>query len=101
MWRTGQRRPGVANRRRLLEAFGIPIEAWDDDAAAPGAPLPAVRAAVPADTGAQTSTSSEERLEQVVAECDRLLALAAEDPLTSLRDRLAILGEKSTAAARL
>lgn len=41
-WRTGQKRPGPEPRERLLDVYGIPLDAWDREPAG-SEPVPSAR----------------------------------------------------------
>lgn len=66
MWNSGQRKPGLANRKLLLEKFKIPIEAWDEEPTRPHDPPSSSRPAAPA-WGENTVTGQVEGLERFVA----------------------------------
>jgi hypothetical protein len=118
-WVAGKRVPKAAWREKLRDAFGLSVDGWTVAAVAvAGADTakggrsrretpapPTSENTVPAGndiTGPPPEIRGEQRLEQVIAECDELLRVANEPGShASVRDRATILSTKSSAAIRL
>ncbi len=64
MWQSGQRKPGIPNRKLLLDQFRIPIESWDEEPESAVAASPIKKSSV--DWGPTTVLSRIETLERIV-----------------------------------
>lgn len=89
MWNSGQRKPGLANRKLLLERFKVPIEAWDEALERP-ASSPKQQAA--SEWGAPTVQSRIESLERIVEDTlERVRPDAETDPDMTLLEQAKVM----------
>ncbi len=73
MWISGQRKPGLPNRKMLLDALKIPIESWDEEVSTP-ASVPPPRVERDSQPWGEAAASFRiERLQRIVdAQLDQL-----------------------------
>lgn len=104
-WASGKRSPKDVWRTKLADVLSLDPNGWTLDGETQEAPRPPSKPLRIPPRVAQADLSpmgGEERLEQVIRECDELLAIAAEpDSHASVRDRATILSTKASAAVRL